>query len=252
MDALSQPPPNTIIRDATGTTPPHGPRRNHRPGRRRIHRARNLLTPAAMAKSLGSPLLLAAVWCGMGAFALCGAFCYSELAVRYPQAGGEYVYLRNGYGPASPFSMDGCRPRPRSRTRRCTGCRRGALRPIAAAGVRRHSLLGFRQSSCSPSPSSTTPELALSGRIMAGAICQDRGAFRPRRMGLCLRPCHHRQPVPLAHRRAGSEAIFPAIAGATMNAFFSFGGWWEAGKIAGEVRNPGATCRSPSPVESCL
>lgn len=23
-----------------------------------------------------------------------------------------------------------------------------------------------------------------------------------------------------------------------MNAFFSFGGWWEAGKIAGEVRNP--------------
>src|SRR5271155_6167934 len=56
------------------------------------------LTPAAMAKSLGSPLLLAAVWCGMGAIALCGALCYSELAVRYPQAGGEYVYLRHGYG----------------------------------------------------------------------------------------------------------------------------------------------------------
>src|SRR5271155_4164981 len=56
------------------------------------------LTPAAMAKSLGSPLLLAAVWCGMGLIAMCGALCYSELAVRFPHAGGEYVYLREGYG----------------------------------------------------------------------------------------------------------------------------------------------------------
>lgn len=46
------------------------------------------LTPAAMAKSLGSPLLLAAVWCGMALIALGGALYYSELAVRFPQAGG--------------------------------------------------------------------------------------------------------------------------------------------------------------------
>jgi APA family basic amino acid/polyamine antiporter len=44
--------------------------------------------------------------------------------------------------------------------------------------------------------------------------------------------------LPLVHRRAGSEPIFAAVAGATVSAFFSFGGWWEAGKIAGEVRNP--------------
>src|SRR5580658_7063579 len=56
------------------------------------------LTPAAMAKSLGSPMLLAAVWCGMGLITMCGALCYSELAVRFPHAGGEYVYLREGYG----------------------------------------------------------------------------------------------------------------------------------------------------------
>src|SRR5580700_399065 len=56
------------------------------------------LTPAAMAKSLGSPLLLTAVWCGMGLITMCGALCYSELAVRFPRAGGEYVYLREGYG----------------------------------------------------------------------------------------------------------------------------------------------------------
>src|SRR5580704_4249849 len=56
------------------------------------------LTPAAMARSLGSPALLAAVWCGMGLITLCGALCYSELAVQYPITGGEYVYLREGYG----------------------------------------------------------------------------------------------------------------------------------------------------------
>src|SRR5580692_10060239 len=56
------------------------------------------LTPAAMARSLGSPVLLAAVWGVMGLMTMCGALCYSELAVQFPVAGGEYVYLREGYG----------------------------------------------------------------------------------------------------------------------------------------------------------
>src|SRR5580692_7968446 len=56
------------------------------------------LTPAGMARSLGSPVLLAAVWFGVGLITLCGALCYSELAVQYPITGGEYVYLREGYG----------------------------------------------------------------------------------------------------------------------------------------------------------
>src|SRR4051812_42536827 len=38
------------------------------------------LTPAGMAKSLGSPLWLLIVWVAMGAMALCGALCYGELA----------------------------------------------------------------------------------------------------------------------------------------------------------------------------
>jgi APA family basic amino acid/polyamine antiporter len=44
--------------------------------------------------------------------------------------------------------------------------------------------------------------------------------------------------MPLTTRRAGSDPLFAAVAGATVSAFFSFGGWWEAGKVAGEVRNP--------------
>src|SRR5580698_7514275 len=56
------------------------------------------LTPASMVKSLGSPALLLAVWLGMALMAMCGALCYSELAVRFPESGGDYVYLRAGYG----------------------------------------------------------------------------------------------------------------------------------------------------------
>ncbi|HXT19896.1 MAG TPA: amino acid permease [Thermoanaerobaculia bacterium] len=61
------------------------------------------LTPAGMAKGLGSFGLVLAVWLGMGAAALCGALCYGELAARHPQAGGLYVYLREAYGPRVAF-----------------------------------------------------------------------------------------------------------------------------------------------------
>jgi APA family basic amino acid/polyamine antiporter len=46
---------------------------------------------------------------------------------------------------------------------------------------------------------------------------------------------------PITMRRAGSDTLMAAIAGAAISAFFCFGGWWEAGKIAGEVRNPKRT-----------
>ena len=61
------------------------------------------LTPAAMAKSLGSPLLILAVWLFIGGTALCGALCLAELGSRYPEAGGPYVYLREAFGPLPAF-----------------------------------------------------------------------------------------------------------------------------------------------------
>ena len=51
-----------------------------------------------MARSLGSPALLAAVWCGMALLTMAGALCFTELAVRNPHDGGEYIYLRRGFG----------------------------------------------------------------------------------------------------------------------------------------------------------
>src|SRR5271165_6090662 len=61
------------------------------------------LTPAGMAKALGSPFWLLAVWLTMGASAIGGALCLGALAARYPEAGGLYVYLREAYGKRTAF-----------------------------------------------------------------------------------------------------------------------------------------------------
>ncbi|MEP7345604.1 MAG: amino acid permease, partial [Gemmatimonadaceae bacterium] len=61
------------------------------------------LTPANMARALGSPFWLLVVWLVMGAMAVSGALCYGELASRFPEAGGGYVYLRKAYGRTTAF-----------------------------------------------------------------------------------------------------------------------------------------------------
>src|SRR3982074_3202919 len=43
------------------------------------------------------------VWALGGALALAGALAYAELAARRPEAGGEYVYLREAFGGLAAF-----------------------------------------------------------------------------------------------------------------------------------------------------
>ena len=47
--------------------------------------------------------------------------------------------------------------------------------------------------------------------------------------------------TPLIAQRPGSEPLLGALAAATVGAFFSFGGWWDLSKVAGEVRDPQRT-----------
>jgi APA family basic amino acid/polyamine antiporter len=45
--------------------------------------------------------------------------------------------------------------------------------------------------------------------------------------------------TPFVARPANSAPLIGALAGGMMGAFFSFAGWWDLGKLAGEVNNPG-------------
>src|ERR1041384_4957866 len=61
------------------------------------------VNPAIVARSAGAPWLNLAAWLTGGVAALIGAFVYADLSARRPQAGGQYVYLRDAFHPAVAF-----------------------------------------------------------------------------------------------------------------------------------------------------
>ena len=61
------------------------------------------LLPAFVAQSVTHPWAMLAVWASGGALAFAGAMAYAELAALRPRAGGEYVYLREAFGPLAGF-----------------------------------------------------------------------------------------------------------------------------------------------------
>src|SRR6476661_1692652 len=61
------------------------------------------LTPAMMAKSLGSPFYLLLIWVVVGILTVCGALTYGELAARFPRDGGVYVFLEETFGRGTAF-----------------------------------------------------------------------------------------------------------------------------------------------------
>ena len=56
-----------------------------------------------MARDLGDPMLILLLWFVGALFALGGAMVYGELGAALPHAGGDYVYLREAYGPLVAF-----------------------------------------------------------------------------------------------------------------------------------------------------
>jgi APA family basic amino acid/polyamine antiporter len=197
------------------------------------------LTPAGMAKSLGSPVWLLIVWLLMGGMALCGALCYGELAARFPEAGGGYVYLREAYGRPVAFLygwmallvMD------------------PGLTAVLAVGLASYVGYIFKLSPAG------LKAVAI-GSIVFVALVNMRGVrlggwlirwLTILKLGLLglvivwgfgLRAGHWSNFQPLVAQRPGSEALLGALAGGIVGAFFSFGGWWDLSKLAGEVRDP--------------
>ena len=55
-------------------------------------------SPAGITDRLPGPLPLMAVWVAGGLFALCGALTLAELSGAFPQTGGMYVFIREGWG----------------------------------------------------------------------------------------------------------------------------------------------------------
>jgi APA family basic amino acid/polyamine antiporter len=61
------------------------------------------LVPKTMVQKVGSVEMVFLVWVAGGLLSLAGALTYAELAASMSEAGGEYVYLREAYGPFFAF-----------------------------------------------------------------------------------------------------------------------------------------------------
>ena len=74
------------------------------------------LKTATMAQLVGSPNKVLLAWVAAGLLSLAGALTYAELGAMMPEAGGEYVFLREAYGDLPAFLFGWSPPsRPRSR-----------------------------------------------------------------------------------------------------------------------------------------
>ena len=198
------------------------------------------LTPAGMAKDLASPFWLLVVWLTMGGMALSGALCYGELSARYPEAGGGYAFLREAYGPAVAFMygwmaflvMD------------------PGLTALLAVGIATYAGYALKLST-------TGVKLLAVATIIAVALINIRGVklgagfvriITFLKLGLLafiflwgvgFQLGDWSNFTPFVVRPPNSAPLIGALAGGMMGAFFSFAGWWDLGKLAGEVKDPG-------------
>jgi basic amino acid/polyamine antiporter, APA family len=204
------------------------------------------LTPTNMAVALASPFWILIVWLVMGAMTLCGALCYGELAARYPEAGGPYVYLREAfglpmaflYGWISVFVIDpgisaalavGLVPNvviflPKNLANSpIFGQAVGVTAIVILAAV---NCLGIRIGD-GVLRTLTVAKLGLLAFIVVFGFASSQGDWN--------------NFVPFVERPADAITLFGALAAGMMSAFFSYGGWWDLSKAAGDVRDPART-----------
>jgi basic amino acid/polyamine antiporter, APA family len=197
------------------------------------------LTPAEMTRVLGSPLWVFGVWLAMGAAVLCGALCYGELAARYPEAGGGYVYLREAWGPGAAFlygwkSLVVMDPGLTAALAAGFAHYAAVLVPLGERGEKSVAMaailllaltgaLGVRLGAGVVRLLAVT-KLLLLGTLIAWGFASSRGAWT--------------NFVPWLERREGSAPLAAGLAGAFVSAFFSFGGFWDVAKVGGDIRDP--------------
>jgi len=194
------------------------------------------LTPAGMAKSVVSPSWLLGIWLLIGVMTLSGALCYAELASRFPEAGGTYVYLREAYGDGLAFLygwtvllvLD------------------PGLTAIFGVGIAAYS------SYLIPLTPVEKQVVALGSILIIGVInivgtSVGAGFLR----ALTVLKVSALLFVIVYGFGFGAGSIsnmspffvkppdaFVALASGIVGAFFAFAGWWEVTRIAGEIKDP--------------
>ena len=189
--------------------------------------------PVIVASLVPHPGWMLSVWLAGGALAFVGAMAYAELAAVRPHAGGEYVYLRDAYGPLAAFLTG------------WTSFIAGFSGAIAASAV----ALADYVTRFVPGATSAKPAIALAA-IAALTLIHVRGLGPGRLVQNLLAGLKVTGIVLLiafgfsigqgdtAHFASGAPVAAVPWLLALVPVMFSYSGWNAAAYVAEEVRNP--------------
>ena len=199
-----------------------------------------LVSPGYMMASLGNYPVILALWALGGLLALCGALCVAELAAALPRAGGEYVYLREAYGPmpaflsgwtsfflgfSAPLAVAGYIAAlylltPFGLAEQQSGYRIQIVAAVIIAVITVPNLIGHRQSAWTQNLT-TVLKFGLFVVLVAAGFLFGKGQFANIAAG---------QPL----ENVGFETAMTQL----FYVMFAYSGWNAASYLAGDVRDP--------------
>jgi len=207
------------------------------------------LKARVMTCNVGTPGLVIGAWVVGALLSLAGALTYAELAVLMPRAGGEYVFVREAYGPLWGFLYGWTRFFVAS-TGGMAGLAAGFaifLNVVSGGALQRHSMLlpVVASSAILVVTLINCAAVQVGGRIASavaalkvgvvagvgvGAFLLARGDWAHFAMSAAGSSCDG-----VAASARGGVAGFGA---AMMGAMWSYNGWNEVTYVAGEVKDP--------------
>jgi APA family basic amino acid/polyamine antiporter len=195
------------------------------------------LTPGRIADLLPSGGIILLVWVVGGLLSLAGALANAELGAMFPHAGGDYVYLREGFHPVAGFLVGWLSffvIQAGTVATLATGFSAGlaGLVPLSASeqvalavalvlGTSLLNYYGVRHGARANNLTSVLKILALAAFVVAGLVTGRGDAAR------------------LAGSDAGSDAIGLSAFGLALSpVLFSYLGWNASVYVASEIRDP--------------
>jgi APA family basic amino acid/polyamine antiporter len=194
------------------------------------------INPYIVAQRLDSSVLVLAAWAAGGVIALAGAFAYAELGATFPKAGGQYVYLRDGWHPLVGFlygwalllliesgAIAAVAITFATYALRLVGRQDIAAVPIAVGAIVVLSAINY----VGVKPGSRVLNVLVVLKVAALAILIGAGALAPESPGWWS-----------AVRAAPSGSTVIAFGAALVPILFAYGGWQNANYIAEEIEDP--------------
>jgi amino acid transporter len=199
--------------------------------------------PSGVAEQVGTSGAILMLWVVGGAIALFGALTVAELAALFPRSGGIYVFLREAYGPLPAFlfgwtqllvirpsALGGIAMLFAEYLQTFVPITEGQVRMVAMAAIvtlAAANIVSLKFGALVQNASTTAKAATLVGLAVTAFVVGDYagGSFA--------------QPILWSPTSWGGFGI------ALVAVMWAYDGWADLTFMAGEVKDPSATCRAP-------